>query len=235
MNTEPAPPPEGRVVTNTVWFGQFVSDSVERDFMATLGARHGVAVLTWPRDRERAAHLAGVGIPRLVLVPADESPPAQESLQDWVPAGASDDELHACLVSLAQAAEVKRARAGKPTFDDDGILHLGDASVRVPANEAAVVEILVDNFEQPVSFALLGAPGPDATVTPPHLRVRRLRQQLNTLGLEIVTTPDEAFILRACASHACVADIRPKPPRRLGHRRTLPMHFRSGLLAPDLP
>ena len=242
MNGDPAMRSALAVVPSTVWFGPSVPNSVEDDFKALLGSRHGIAVLTWPRDRDHAAQLAVVGIPRLVLVPPEVTPPPLEPLQHWLPSGARDDEIHACLVTLGQMAERRRARAGAPTFDADCVLHLGDGSVEVPAADAPVVEILVDNFEQPVDTAVLAAPDVDDESFL-HARLRRLARRLSFLGLEIVPMPDDAFVLRRCAWYdhpvAPVAPVTPvdraTSPRVVGRRPTLPMHFRTGLLAPDLP
>jgi len=241
MIQEPVARPASKVVPSTVWFGPSVPEPIEEDFKAFLGSHHGVAVLMWPRDREHGAHLDAVGIPRLVLVPPDVSPPPRAPLQQWLPAAAGHDQIHDALVGLARIAELRRLRAGAPTFDADCVLHLGDGSVEVPAADAGVVEILVDNYEQPVDTVLLASPEPDASVL--HGRLRRLARQLSCLGLEIVPVADDAFVLRRCAScdHPVTPVVTQTPaevpatPRVVGRRRTLPMHFRSGLLAPDLP
>ena len=97
------------VVSSTVWFGPFVPDSLEREFMAFLGTRCGVAVLTWPRDSEHAEHLERAGLPCLFLVPSTENPPTVGPLQDWLPLRASHVEIHHRLLSLTRAAGEQRA------------------------------------------------------------------------------------------------------------------------------
>ena len=141
------------------------------------------------------------------------------------------------------------ARTFAPTFDADCVVHLGDGSVEIPADDACAVEILVDNFDQPVDTALLAAPDAD-DASALHARLRRLAHRLSFLGLEIVPVPDDAFVLRRGARYdhplrpvrpvrpvasARVAPRQVTPRQVVGRRPTLPMHFRTGLLAPDLP
>lgn len=244
------------VVPSSVWFGPVVPDSVERDFMSFLGAHNGVAVLTWPRDRAHLEHLARAGLPRLLLVPLTEAPPPAEPLQDWLPAGASHAEIHGRLLALSRAAEARRATAAPPTFDARGLLRVGDTSVAIPAGERVLAAILVTRFEQPVPAAALIAASATELQLPLQLRLWRLGRRVNTLGLEIVPGPGDANILRRCATGGtpstsspetrsvtvtttpwCSPEtVRPAAPiRKLGRRRALPMHFRSGLLAPELP
>ena len=228
------------VVSSTVWFGPFVSERLEREFMAFLGTRSGVAVLTWPRDREHAERLARTGLPCLFLVPSTEIPPAVGPLQDWLPLRASHVEIHHRLLSLTRAASEQRAVAGRPTLDDQGRLQLGDASVSIPIHDRPLVAPLVAYYCYPVVTTAFVAASADGG-SPMAVRLWQLSQRVNALGLEVVAAPGNAAVLRPCAARASTSASPPTrrtiatPPRRLGRRRTLPMHFRSGLLAPDLP
>ena len=239
-------PTDPTLVPSTVWFGASVPDSLEREFMEFLGAHNGVAVLTWPHGMAYVDHLARVGLPRLVLVPPGERPPADDPLQDWLPVGAPQTAIHARLLALSRAADARRAAAGPPILDDDGLLHVGDSCVLVPAFERALAEQLVANFERPVAAVEL--PGPSDSVAPPSLstRVRRLASRLSPLALEIVAVPGDRYVLRRCVRPASAPIARPTVsapavsthddgPRTVARRRTLPPHFRSGLLAPESP
>jgi hypothetical protein len=231
------------LVTSSVWFGPFVPEHFERDFMAFLGAHNGVAVLTWPRDREHAEHLAQAGLPRLLLVPSPEVPPRTAPLQDWLPTGASYAEIQRCLLKLSRAAAVQRSTAGPPTLDDQGQLRVGDAFSAIPEPERALTEILVTYFGAPVAVTALTGASNAASPTALHALLWQLDRRANTLGLEIVPTLGDAYALRRCADRAtaCTSPTPPQvvnpasPPRKLRPRPTLPMHFRSGLLAPNLP
>jgi hypothetical protein len=248
-------PTESTLVPSTVWFGAFVPDSLEREFMEFLGTHNGVAVLTWPRDAAHAEHLARAGLPRLVLVPPSETPPPEGPLQDWLPSAASHAEIHGCLIALSRAAEARRAAAGPPSLDARGLLHVGDSSVAVPAIEQALAEVLVAHFEQPIASATLPAPSNSALPASLATRLRRLGNRVSPLALEIVAVPEDKYILRRCAHRPvsstltavpgapafAIDDGAPErahaaaPQRERSRRRTLPPHFRSGLLAPESP
>jgi hypothetical protein len=134
--------------------------------------------------------------------------------------------------------------ARRPQLDDQGCLHFGAASVALSAPERAVVEALVDAFEDPVACAVLRTVGAQTTnLALVHL-LRGLDERVNTLGLEVDPVRRDAYVLRRAPRELAPsppleepvdAPGPPVPPRSLGRRRTLPMHFRSGLLAPDLP
>ena len=85
-----------------------------------------------------------------------------DPLQDWLPVGAPHAEIHARLLALSRAADARRAAAGPPILDDDGLLHVGDSCVLVPAFERALAEPLVAHFERPVAAVEL--PGPSDSV-----------------------------------------------------------------------
>ena len=255
---ERAAPPtttDRTLVPSSVWFGPFVPDGLERDFMAFLGTHNGVAILTWPRDRAHCDHLTRAGLPRLLLVCPTTATPPVEPLQDWLPSGASYTEIHDRLVALTRAAAERRRRAGPPTLDDQGQLHVGDASVAVPGPERALAQRLATGFEAPVAIAELTTAISDPSPASLQVRLWQLGRRLNPLGLEIASVPDGSYVLRRAAVHT-VTDTGPAParieaatppvsgpepvraaapPRTLRPRRTLPMHFRSGLLAPNLP
>ena len=252
---EPPRAADPDLVPSSVWFGSFVPEHLERDFMAFLGAHNGVAVLTWPRDREHAEHLAQAGLPRLLLVPSPEVPPRAAPLQDWLPIEASHVEIHRCLLMLSRAAAVQRSTAGPPMLDDQGQLHVGDASVAIPVHQRALTEMLVTSFEAPVAVAALTRATNAASPTALFALLWQLERRANVLGLEIVPRAGDAHMLRRCAvaDAPCTSPTQPEsrdtrapsrwpepphpavPARELGRRRTLPMHFRSGLLAPNLP
>ena len=138
---------------------------------------------------------------------------------------------------------MQRSTAGPPTLDDQGQLRVGDAFVAIPVPERALTEILVTYFGAPVAVAALTGASNAASPTALHALLWQLDRRVNTLGLEIIPKLGDAYALRRCADRATAfASPTPPPavnaagpPRKLNPRRTLPMHFRSGLLAPNLP
>jgi hypothetical protein len=129
---DPAPaeesdPPAPTPLPDMVWFGPRGLGSVERELTTFLGTHHGVAVLQWPRDTERAAHFTELGIPCLCLVgrPSGEPavqqgaelaggpegaepapcgyvdvPPVRPGLEEWLPDTASRAQIDACIKRL---------------------------------------------------------------------------------------------------------------------------------------
>ena len=160
--------------------------------------------------------------------------------QDWLPLRASHVEIHDRLLSLTRSAGEQRAIAGPPTLDDRGRLRLGDASVSIPMHDRPLVASLVASYGYPVATTAFADASADGG-SPVAVRLWQLSELVNALGLEIVAAPGNAAVLRPCTAHASRSASPPTrtaiatPPRKLGRRRTLPMHFRSGLLAPDLP
>lgn len=230
--------PEPDRVPSTVWLGPFAPEHFERDFMAFLRTRNGVAVLTWPRDRERAEQLARAGVPCLFVVPPTATP-CGAPRQAWLPIDSSRAEVFDCLLDLSRMAARQRDTARPPTLDADGRLHFNEAHVPIPPPERTLVGRLVDAFEVPVARSVLNAATPDPGALPHLLHDVDLRA--NPLGLGVHPAPGGGYLL-CRASITAVPPRRPSPApvpaapsRKLGHRRTLPMHFRSGLLAPDLP
>jgi hypothetical protein len=100
MTTTQHRPPDTTPVPCSVWFGPIVSASEEREFIDLLVTRHGVGVCCWPRDAVRVEHLAAAGVPRLLLVRPDATPPAPADHQTCVCRTASKDEIHEALVGL---------------------------------------------------------------------------------------------------------------------------------------
>jgi hypothetical protein len=194
-------PDHDDAVSSTVWFGPFVPDGLEREFMAFLGTRCGVAVLTWPRDREPGEHLARAGLPRLFLVPSGEASPPVTPLQDWLPLSSSQVEIHNRLLALTRSAREQRARAGRPTLDDRGRLHVGAASVWIPMVDRPLVVSLVAHFGNPVATTDVAAASAEGRA-PLSVRFWHLSQRVNALGLQIVVAPGDTAMLCRCAAGA---------------------------------
>ena len=77
-----------------------------KDLAAIRGTRLAafageIALLTWPADSARAAHLAARQVPRLLLLDADAEPPERwDPLTDWVRLPARECDIEARLITL---------------------------------------------------------------------------------------------------------------------------------------
>lgn len=80
--------------------------SSETDLLAALG----VEILAWPQDADRLEVLRAAGVPRLVMVPADEEAPLLDGeLEDWVRLPADGHECALRARRLARLASEHRA------------------------------------------------------------------------------------------------------------------------------
>jgi len=201
---DPDPLPPGAAAPSSAWFGPGLGGSQERELLAFLGARGGVAVLHWPRDASHIPNLAGVGLPRLLLVhPSLEAPPEDGFLQLALPYSTSDPGIHNALVALSQRAARRRALSGCPVIDADGAVWAGDGRVQLPPAANGLASVLVDQFERPVDDTVLM--DIEAAVSPISAqslrgRLARLCRLLNPLGLEVAATLGGGHILRWCAA-----------------------------------
>jgi len=60
-----------------------------------------VVLVLWPDEAPQLPRLATAGIPRLLLVAPDASPPADgDCLQDWIRLPAADGDVRARVVAL---------------------------------------------------------------------------------------------------------------------------------------
>jgi hypothetical protein len=186
----------------TVWFGPRGPESVERELAAFLGSHNGVAVLQWPRDTNRAAHFADLGIPCLWLVrDPDDTPPMQSALQEWLPHSASDDEVHDCLERLSEHGAARR-QAASLELDGDGWLHLGDSGVHLAPTAERLATLLIDHFDEAVDDAMLSEGSESASTSRWNNSLSsdlmRLDRYVNPLGLEVIPVPEHAHLIRRC-------------------------------------
>jgi DNA-binding response OmpR family regulator len=156
-----------------------------------------VAVVDWPKEHQLVAHLAGLGLPRLLLVAADADPPVVDDvLEDWLRLPAEDCDLAARLAAL-------RRRAGYndiPVFD--GACRLRYRGVWAPLSpiEYALATGLVERFGALVSDVDLAArawaafpPGGAAL----RVHLTRLRRRIAPIGLEIRTVRSRGHVMQA--------------------------------------
>ncbi len=160
-----------------------------------------VVLVRWPAEEERRAHLAGQGVPRLLLVEDAAAPPiAIDDLEDWIRVPADEVDLHARVENLNRRSRSRVASV--PDLDDDGVLRVGASWVPLPPVEARLTRVLVDRFGTVVSREALaragwpdGAPGRNAL----DVHVLRLRRRVAPLGLAIRTVRSRGYLLESTA------------------------------------
>lgn len=194
----------GGVVPGSLWYGPHLSGGQERQLLAELGAHNGVAVLQWPRDADHLELIAGLGLPRLLLVhPAPGPPPPPTSLQSVLPASAPVAQVHAALVSLCRRATELRSSASLPSMDAHGTLRAGEGRLVLPAAERPLARLMVERFGAPVPDAILAAKHAELSAPSGVALIGRLAHlswRVNALGLEVAATPVDAHVMRWCAA-----------------------------------
>jgi len=185
----------------SVWFGPVASPSVERDLLAQLGSRRGVAVLQWPRDVDRATRLTELGIPCLWFFRCPDGPPfVVDELQEWLPSTASDQEVHESLLRLSERAAIQRSMAHLEL--DEDCLHLGPSMIELAPDDHDLPALVLEHFEQSVDDRVLAHASKHVEQREASLfgDLFRLDRSLNQIGLEIIPASKRAHLLRRCRS-----------------------------------
>jgi DNA-binding response OmpR family regulator len=160
-----------------------------------------VVLVRWPDEVDEVERLRDLSTPRLLLVGADEPPPADgDPLQDWIRLPASDADLHARIRGLELRAH---AVSDRPEMAGDGRLRYRGDWVAVSPIDERILQALLAAFEDTVTVAELHVAGwPNRDGTPGALRIHilRIRQVLEPLGLELKTVRDRGYVLQPRAS-----------------------------------
>src|SRR5690349_13821329 len=87
--------------------------------------RSAPVVIRWPADRDRCRHLAGLGVPRLLLVDGNAAPPVcTDPLEDWIRLPSDDRDIDARMNALRARASAW-APSTRPELDGHGRLLRG--------------------------------------------------------------------------------------------------------------
>lgn len=171
-----------------------------------------VALVPWPGGRARREEARRHGLPRLLLVDPDASPPrVADALEDWVRLPAADADVRARIETLEGRASGRL----RPRVDDHGVLRYGDAWVALSPVEARVAAALAERWGAVAGRdALMRAawPGRVPSRNALDVHVLRLRRRLARLGLEIRTVRSRGYLLQAAPGDRC-ADRRPSGSR----------------------
>jgi two-component system OmpR family response regulator len=160
-----------------------------------------VVLVRWPDEIERLETLRVTGAPRLLLVPADASPPVTvDPLEDWVRLPADQAEVRARLTALSARAHADQP---VPTVDGDGLLHYRDRWVALSPVEQALAAALAERFGAVVGREVLARRAwPDGVPTRNALDVHilRFRRRIAALGLELRTVRSRGYLLQRVAA-----------------------------------
>jgi hypothetical protein len=156
-----------------------------------------VALVHWPRDREERDRLARAMLPRLLLVPDGERPPASgDPMEDWIRLPADERDVATRLRVLSERAE---RSLDEVAVVDGACLRRGLLTVPLGPSETAFVRLLVDAHGQVVSRSSLVAAIWDGETEPSARALDdvayRLRRHIAILGLDVVTARGRGFAL----------------------------------------
>lgn len=163
-----------------------------------------VELVAWPVEADRCAALDAQGVPRLLLVAGDSSPPppADDCLQDWVRVPADGEEVALRVLGLQHRARQHSQRS--PLIDDDGVLRFGADWVALPPIEARLARVLTDRFRGVVGRDILLRAAWAAGTRPARRNVLdvhmlRLRRRLDPIDLAVRTIRGRGYLLESKA------------------------------------
>lgn len=156
-----------------------------------------IALLRWPAEQDRRLNLAMAGMPRVLLVDAEQpAPVVEDCCEDWIRLPATQDDIDTrCRTVLARA---ETHANGGARLDHDGVLRSGGNWVSLPPVEARLMASLLDRIGAVVSREQLaksgwpsGAPGRNAL----DVHMLRLRRRIAEIGLVIKTVRSRGYLL----------------------------------------
>jgi hypothetical protein len=155
---------------------------------------HDIVVLRWPEKDEAAQQLNNAGIPHLLLVDPDASPPSVATCyEDWIRLPATDEDITARLTTLQQRA---KRHPLLPSVDEYGRLRYRTHDIFLSPIEHKLMEILVENFGDPVpEHELLGTWTENSSHDALRVHMSRLRKQITPLGLCITFRRTKGYAL----------------------------------------
>ena len=169
--------------------------SVDISNVTWLTATRDVVVLQWPAEAEEAQRLVREGVPHLLLVPADETPPVTGAcLEDWLSFPATDAEIRVRMLGLAQRA-ANHYRV--PHVDELGHLSHRGRSVFLSPIDQRLAHALIERFGEVVAERdLIEAVWPEgATNQALRVHVSRLRQRIVPTGLQVKCVRSSGYVM----------------------------------------
>jgi Transcriptional regulatory protein, C terminal len=149
----------------------------------------------WPHQAALRKALANAGVPRVLLVDSDATPPDSVGIDEgWVWASASDRQIDECARRVLEQLRDHLAivRIDTQTWS------VSDRRLRLTPLRARLFAELVEHRGDTVPYDRLieiGWPGPSITRGALQIAVKRLREQLVGTGLCIRSTRGIGFLL----------------------------------------
>ncbi len=155
-----------------------------------------VVLVLWPDNSPDLGRLATSGVPRLLLVAPEASPPEDgDCLQDWIRLPADDQDVRARVVALEHRAAKHRAPV---TVSEDGRLSYRGQSTWLSPTVRLLFQALAERFGRAVPLeTLVHQVWPSEPPTSSSIRVHilRLRRRIAPLGLEIRNVQGKGYVL----------------------------------------
>ncbi len=156
-----------------------------------------MAFVRWPLEAPRAYRLRELGLPRILLVEPDGTPPIEpDPRQDWIRVPFDEADLLARVRTL----ELRCVDVERPRVQGDGRLTFAGRWISVSRINERLLEPLTENYGDVVSIDDLVARGwPDGQGRTAMLRVHvvRLRRVIAELGLQLVGVRERGYVLEA--------------------------------------
>jgi DNA-binding response OmpR family regulator len=172
---------------------------VDSTNLGWLTATRDVVILQWPAEATEAQRLTNEGVPHLLLVAEGEAPPVTGAcLEDWLTLPASDAEIRARMLGLAQrAAHHNRV----PRVDELGHLSHRGRSVFLSPIDQRLAHVLIERFGEVVAEPdLIEAVWPEgATNQALRVHVSRLRQRIVPIGLSVKCVRSSGYVMTEAA------------------------------------
>ena len=157
-----------------------------------------VVLVLWPDHASDLARLASSGVPRLLLVAPQASPPEDgDCLQDWIRLPADDQDVRARVVGLEHRAAKHRAPV---MVSEDGQLSYRGQSTWLSPTVRLLFQALADRFGSAVPLdTLIHQVWPSDPPSSSSIRVQifRLRRSIAPLGLEVRNVQGKGYVLTA--------------------------------------
>jgi DNA-binding response OmpR family regulator len=162
--------------------------------------RAAPVVIRWPADQDRRQALADLGVPRLLLVDSDASPPVcTDVLEDWIRLPSDERDIDARINALLARARAW-APSTRPELDGHGRLLRGSRWVPLSPIEEQLCGLLLADFGSVVSDTeLITRAWPKGAGTPTGLRLQmtRLRRRIAELQLEVRSVRGQGYVLQS--------------------------------------
>ena len=165
----------------------------------------GVAIVMWPDEHARAAELARMRVPRLLLVAESSEPPAANDgvgageLCDWVREPVDERDLQSRIVTLRSRASVER-----PILGDHGVVWRGPVWIALSPIEERLTAAFLARPGRVLSrqrLEQLGWPEGIPNSRAIDARIKVLRTRIANVGMRIHTVRGQGYL----------AEIRPLP------------------------